>query len=256
MTRVGLALLALLTALPASAQQLSLDIRDGLVTLSASNVPVRQILAEWAKVGGTRIVGGERVNGAPLTLQLERVPEAKALDIVLRGAAGYMAAARSGAPGAAALSIYDRIVVLATSSPPAGGGSPAAAARPPQNRFGVPPAVEPAEAEAVVDSSDTGAMNEGDGQPQVNPFANAFSQPNGAAPFGQPVQQPFGQPAQGIFGQPSPPVFPQGGGLFQPLQPAPGATAPSGFFGIPGSATPGVIQPPPQPGAPGVRPRS
>ena len=48
------ALALLLIALPASAQQLSLEIRDGLVTLQATNVPVRQVLAEWAKVGGTK----------------------------------------------------------------------------------------------------------------------------------------------------------------------------------------------------------
>ena len=56
---------ALLAALPASAQQqLTLDIHDGLVTMSATNVPVRQVLAEWASVGGTRVVGAERITGA------------------------------------------------------------------------------------------------------------------------------------------------------------------------------------------------
>src|SRR5919109_5194378 len=34
----------------AHAQQLKLDIRDGRVSLDAQNVPVRQILAEWARV--------------------------------------------------------------------------------------------------------------------------------------------------------------------------------------------------------------
>jgi hypothetical protein len=117
MTRLAWAALAVFLAAPAWAQQLSLDIRDGLVTLQASNVPARQILAEWARVGGTRVVGGERVAGAPLTLFLEGVPEAKALDISLRGAAGYMAANRA-VPGTGR-SRYDRIMVLASSTPPA-----------------------------------------------------------------------------------------------------------------------------------------
>lgn len=270
MTRLALAALAVFFAAPAWAQQLSLDIRDGLVTLQASNVPARQILAEWARVGGTRVVGGERVAGAPLTLFLEGVPEAKALDIILRGAAGYMAANRA-VPGAGR-SRYDRIMVLASSTPPAGGsGGPGATAgnRPPAPRaFGVPPAVEPP------DASDIGAGAEPEPVqaaevPQVNPFANAFGQPGmpqpfgqpqntfgqpGQNPFGQPVQNPFGQAVPNPFGQPLQPQTVQPGGLFQPVQQPP-STVP-GFFGVSGSSTPGLVQQPaPQPGQPGARPR-
>ena len=49
----------------ASAQALSLEFHDGRVRLTAENVPVSRILAEWTRVGGTRIVNGERVPGAP-----------------------------------------------------------------------------------------------------------------------------------------------------------------------------------------------
>ncbi len=248
MVRVCFTALALAVASSVWAQPLTLEIRDGLVSLSATNVPVRQVLAEWAKVGGTRIVGAERVTGAPLTLRLERVPEAKALDIVLRGAAGYMAAARPAAGVGG--SMYDRILVLATSTPPTGPAANGAAAnRPAANRFGVPPATEPTpEPEVVADSSDIGD------QPQVNPFANAFGQAGAPSPFGQPVQGGFGQP----MAQPGQPFQP-GGNFFQPLQPgqgAPGAPPASGFFGVAGAATPGVIQQPVQPpGPPGTRPR-
>lgn len=263
MVRAVLTALAVLVAFPAAAQQLSLDIRDGLVTLQAVNAPVRQILAEWGRVGGTKVVGAERITGAPLTITLEGVPEAKALDIVLRGAAGYMAAARA-IPGAGR-SGYDRILVLATSTPPAGAGAGTAARSPAARAFGVPPAVEPP------DASDTGTdMPEPAAEPpQANPFANAFGQPGLAQPFGQPQQNPFqpvpqnpfqpgapfgqappnpfGQPAANPFGQPLQPPMP--GQLFTPVPQAPGA-APA-FIG--GSATPGVIQPA-QP-APGIRPR-
>lgn len=248
MWRLAAAVLAVLVATPVSAQQLTLDIRDGLVTLDATNVPVRQILAEWAKIGGTRVVGAERIVGPPLTLKLERVAEAKALEIVLRGAAGYMAATRP-VPGAGR-STYDRILVLATSTPPAGGGAPgggAAGNRAP-NRFTpqLPPATE------APDSSDIGADMPAD--PTANPFANAFGQPgmNPGSPFGQPQpnpfappqQNPFGQPVQNPFGQPVPnpfgqPAAPQGGSLFTPV--APGAQgAPFGA----GAAVPGVVQQP------------
>lgn len=245
------ALALLLLALPASAQQLSLEIRDGLVTLQATNATVRQILAEWARVGGTRVVGGERLAGPPLTLSLEGVPEAKALDIVLRGAAGYMAAARP-VPGTGRSS-YDRILVLATSTPPAGGPPAAGAANRPATRaFGVPPAVEPP------DTSDIGVGEPEPAaeMPQVNPFANAFGQPGMAQPFGQPPANPFGQPIpQNPFGQALPqnpfgqPLQPQNGqGLFTPVPPS---SQPS--FGVVGTPTPGVVQ---QPVAqPGARPR-
>lgn len=237
MVRACFTLLALLLALPVSAQpQLKLDIRNGLVTMSASNVPVRQVLAEWARVGGTKVVGAERIAGAPLTLSLEGVPEAKALDIVLRGAAGFVAAPRQVA--GSGVSIYDRILVLATSTPPASGApSGAAANRPAGNRFGVPPAVEPEPSTEV-----TMDAQEIPDAPVSNPFANAFGQAaaaQGGSPFGAP-QTPFGQPAP--FGQPQG----QQGGFFQPLQPPQQAPAvmPQGFFGNGGAAVPGMIQQP------------
>src|SRR5262245_13961885 len=121
--------LVLAGALPAVAQQVNLKISNGRVTLDATNVPVRQILAEWARVGGTKVVGAEKITGAPLTLKLADMPERQALDIILRNVAGFIAAPRRAADSGA--SAYDRILVLATSSvvPPttatASGGRPA-----------------------------------------------------------------------------------------------------------------------------------
>ena len=68
----------------ASAQALSLEFHDGRIKLTAENIPVSRILAEWARVGGTQIVNGERIPGAPVTLQLVDTPERQALEIVLR----------------------------------------------------------------------------------------------------------------------------------------------------------------------------
>ena len=112
----GTGLLLVLMALPARAGDLKLEFRDGRVTLLARDVSVRQILAEWAKVGGTQIVNLERVSAAPVTLQFEAVSERQALEVILRSMAGYVAAPRR--PEHPGRSVYDRILVLAVSSPP------------------------------------------------------------------------------------------------------------------------------------------
>src|SRR5688572_2038423 len=108
-----------LTASAASAQ-VQLSLRDGRVTVVATNATVRQILAEWARVGQTTIVNVERIPGGPLTLQLTNMSEQEALDFLLRSVTGYLAAPRPMA--VAGLSRYDRILVLptvATARPPA-----------------------------------------------------------------------------------------------------------------------------------------
>ena len=67
-----------------------IEFADGHVTIKAENAPLRAILAEWARQGGTRMVNAERVTSAPVTLDLTNAPERQALDILLRGVAGYM----------------------------------------------------------------------------------------------------------------------------------------------------------------------
>lgn len=114
---------------PAYGQQpVTLQFADGLVSLRAQNAPVRAILAEWARLGGSTVVNGDRVAGAPVTLELTNVPESQALDIVLRGVAGYMLGPRrAGMTGASA---YDRIMILPTSVAPRNPPPAAAAAAP------------------------------------------------------------------------------------------------------------------------------
>ena len=229
-----LAMSCVLTA-PAAAQQLTMTFNNGLVTVDAASVPVRTILNEWAKRGGTKVLGVERVTGAPLTVKLIDVPESQALEVLLRSVAGYMAAPRSTGEGA---SIYDRILVMATSSAPA----PAAAARPPANpnampgtqRF-VPPQRQP---------SDDDERAEEDPNPPNPPV---FTFPGAPGQSGQPgafVNQPQGN----MNGQPMQPMIvnPQGnpqGGQTITINPA----APAGYPAATpfGSSTPGTINPPP-----------
>ncbi len=155
---IGAALVALVfVAGPslAGAQAIRLTLENGRVTLDATDATPSAILAEWARVGGTRIVDGDRVPGAPVTLRLEGVPEREALDIILRSAAGYIAAARpAGAPGASA---FDRIVVMPVSVNAAAartGPAPAMAAAPIAVAPQVPDAAFSASQEAVQDTSD------------------------------------------------------------------------------------------------------
>jgi hypothetical protein len=104
--------LALALAAPALAGDLKLTIHDGRVTLDARDVTVSQILAEWARVGHTKIIDGQRVPGSLVTLQLDGVTERQALDVLLRSVAGYIAAPRPQVMADA--SSFDRIVVMPT----------------------------------------------------------------------------------------------------------------------------------------------
>jgi hypothetical protein len=121
-----LSALALLFAIPANAGELKLSINAGRVTVIATNVPVSQVLQEWARVGHTKIVNAERIMGPPVTVQLVNVPEKEALDIILRSASGYVAAPRPELVADA--SMYDRIMIMPTSIAPPEQAAPATAA--------------------------------------------------------------------------------------------------------------------------------
>lgn len=264
--------LVLAAAMPARAQQLKMHIQDGRVTLEASAVPARQILAEWARIGGTRIVGADKVTGAPLTLKLVNMPERQALDIILRNVAGFMAAPRqaSATPGA---STYDRIMILATSSAPAqvagNAGRPNAVV--PMNAPGGPtrrlpprpPNLPPSQADddTSVDEQAGNDEQADTGLPQQPVFT--FPSPPGTVNGNQvfvpmPNGMPFGRPGQP--GSVAPPVItlqPNPNGQptvynFVPNADVTPPATPTTVFGATGAPTPGMIQqaptttPPPQ----------
>jgi len=244
------AALFLLTAAAASAQQVELQFQNGRVTLRAQNVPVRAILAEWARLGGATIVNADRVTGAPLTLELTGVPERQALDIVLRSVAGYMLAPRrAGATGASA---FDRIMILPMSVAPRNPPPAPAAARPTPlfpRPLGVARPPAPAPEAAIVDEP-------ADVVPADDASADATSTPEPAIQPGMP--QPRAVPRPLV----RPPLMPPAGAAdteLVPEQPEPDvaqpgpqpavAPQPGNPFGIPaGSSTmPGVIAPAPRP---------
>jgi hypothetical protein len=119
----------------------SLVIRDGKVTLKAEQASLRQILAEWERQGQVKVVGADKLAGAPVTLTLVDVPEKQALEIVMRGVPGYMAVDRVAQAEAAPAgpSRYDRVVVMARATTPV----PAVASGATGARRGMPSPAQP-----------------------------------------------------------------------------------------------------------------
>lgn len=214
----------LLTAASASAE-VKVSIQNGLVTIVAKDVTVREIIAEWARVGESKVVNAERLPGGPVSIELTNMPEAMVLDTLLRGAAGYLAAPRP--TPVATLSTFDRVIVMPTSTAPR--NNPAA----PPPTFQQPQFVQP-----VADDVD-------DDRPQPN------AQMPTPAPRG-PVFNTFPQQPQVINPQTGQPVnvVPQANQVPQQQQPM-ATPAPSAPFG--GVAVPGMVAPTPQqPNQPGV----
>jgi hypothetical protein len=206
-----LAVVALFGAGVTSAEaQVNLEFRDGKVRLNAQNVPVSQILSEWARRGRTTIVNGERIPGPPVSIELQDVPEDQALDIVLRGVSGYLVAARESAVTGA--SSYDRIYILPTSARPTTAG----------------PTPIQQQAFQVQDDSDD------------DPPPTAGVRGPGGAPPG--ARLPRDIPQAGVAGRPPVPIDDED--REEPEnRPTPSPTNP---FGVaPGTTRPGVISPGP-----------
>lgn len=203
----ALALAALAAAVAPARADVRLTMLDGQVSLTATNATVREILAEWARVGQTKIVNAERITGAPMTLQLIGVPEEQALQVILRAVSGYLAAPRPTAVPDA--SRFDRILIVPTTTP----ARPAPAAPP---VFPQPQVVNPQLRPSIDNSADAA-------DDEVEP-------PNVSVP----------SPRGPIFNSFPPPQVPQGG------RPAPQATPPQGQTPI-GVAVPGMVVPAPAP---------
>ena len=181
----------------AAQQPVTLRFSDGRVSLRAQNAQVRTILAEWARLGGTTIVNGETVTGAPVTLELTDVPERQALDILLRSVAGYMLGPRRA--GTKGVSAFDRIMILATSVaprnlPPPPAAAPSAAAPRPVLR---PPLLQRAPA-VPPQAGDQIQPFPPDDQPvgiEAEVEQNPADDSTGLVVVGTPTTSPFGLPA-------------------------------------------------------------
>lgn len=218
----------------AAAGDLKLTLSNGRVTLIAQDVPLRQILDEWSRVGKTTIVNGDKLMGPPLTLQLIDQPEREVLDLLLRSASGYIAAQRAATIADA--SMFDRVMILPVSHGPVG----AAASTP--TPFNNRPMTMQQMPMPVPDDD-----NPNVDQPQVYPPGIATSPVPGPIPANVPgtTQAPPG--AQGpALTAPRPGMLPA---------PPAGQPNPYGPPAVPGSIVPnapGTIPPPfVRPGGPG-----
>ena len=230
----GAIVMSLLTASGSSAD-VQLQLHDGRVSIVAKDATVRQILAEWARVGQTKVVNVDRIPGGPLTIELSNVPEAQALDVLLRSVSGYMAAPRGTA--AADLSMYDRIIVLPTVAAPRAAAAGAAAAPAPAFQQ---PQFTPAAPPPDDDADDARAASVQSPQVPRPPVFNAFPPPQVGGPGSGVPSVQGGQAAQPTPTFGTTPTAPPGGGvavpgMIIPAQPQPGQS-------------PSMQPPPPQPG--------
>jgi len=221
------ATLALLlgSAVSASAQAVTLQFNSGLVTLNAQNAPLRTILDEWSRLGGTRFVNADRLSGAPVSLELTAVPERQALEILLRAVAGYVVTQRDQSTG---LSRLGGVIILPTSN---------AVRNPAPVTFGAATVQRPALDDGR-DDPDAAFPQAGARMPTpANPFATTPGAAN--TPGVVRVVTPAG--ANAPFGSTTETVVP---GTAVPFRP------PTTLQTLPGSSRPGEISPQPQPPQP------
>jgi hypothetical protein len=201
----------------APARTLSLTIAaDGLVTLNAASVSVREVLQEWARQCGCFIANAQNIQGTlDVPVQFERQPQEVVLASLLKRAAGYVLTRRSARMTGP--SDFETIFVLPTSSATAG-----------------PPAyAPPASAYAPVPAPTLGSPNEE--IPPVAPVPNLAVQ---TGPTASPTGTPSPAPPPSTVGTPSRfvPIVPIG--RDEPVRPpAPQVPRPAG------TAAPGPARP-------------
>jgi hypothetical protein len=245
MKRLAFALLLLVWSSPSMAAGLTLTIQDGLVSLDAQDVTVRQILTEWARVGKTRIVNVERISGGPITLKVDAMPERQALDIVLRTIPGYIALPRMS-PVADA-SLYDSIVIMATTTAVAplrpqqpSAGFPGMQSGAPGTPGGMVTQLRP----NVPTTLSPGIL------PEPDNFADQADDPAIAAAAAAGLI-PISALPPGASAAGAPLVPPTAPGQPRSSQPAPGVGSPTNPFNVPvGTSQPSLAPPPAPPQAP------
>jgi hypothetical protein len=232
----AIVLLTASVAVPAQAGDVKLQVSNGRITLQARDATVREILAEWARVGQVRIVNADKMMGAPVSIELQDVPEAQALAVLLRSVSGYMAAPRLEMRQAS--SMYDRIVIMAAPRAAVTASSTAPTPQTPQYQH----------FRGVVGGMPNPTMLDDQDEPAAPPptYPGGFpagypNAPRGIAPSGQ-------LPSPTV---PTPGVIPQGAP--GTVSPVPTQTAPGQQQVVqPGTGAPGAVtQPPKKPGGPG-----
>jgi hypothetical protein len=78
------------TALPAQGVDVQIAFANGRVTLSVADAPVAAILAEWARVGQSEIIGIDTLESRRITISLSEVTESQALAAILGDGVGFV----------------------------------------------------------------------------------------------------------------------------------------------------------------------
>jgi hypothetical protein len=99
-----------------AAQQLRVAFDDGTVSIRAVNVPLSVVLAEWARQGGTRIIGADALPATPLNVDLVNVPEREAIGLLLQRVAGFVVVRSGGDRSTRGQSALARLDILPTST--------------------------------------------------------------------------------------------------------------------------------------------
>lgn len=95
---------------------LEISFHNGRVTLIADDIPVQTILQAWSEIGQTMFVDAEELRAESIRVELVDVDEIEVIRILLRQAAGYVAAPRSPVP--IGQSRFNRVLVMGTSRKP------------------------------------------------------------------------------------------------------------------------------------------
>ena len=230
--------IALLAASVANAD-VRLSMRDGRIAIVAKDATVAEILAEWAKIGRTRIVNADRLPSDVVTLELQNVSEQQALDVLLRGTSGYLAVPRADADPNA--SLFDRIAIMAPSVPPP--ATNASAIKPGAHR--APPAVAEGTSAIVRQQSPIAPAEPADQQPN-----GAIDEEPRAVIIGGTVSSTEIAERQATFSSRHMLEVANPRDFKMPSRPVGAVTAPpaGGVPPVIGAAVPGVITPPaPQP---------
>jgi len=92
-----------------SGQSVKIAFADSRVSLAAQETPASEVLAEWSRVGRTEVLGAETVERRLVTVMLDEVSEAEALEAIIgRGGVPYLTVPRNSEPG---LSGFARLVI-------------------------------------------------------------------------------------------------------------------------------------------------
>lgn len=223
----------------AEAGEVTVQFHDGYVSLTAREAPLRQILEEWSRVGQTRLVNINVAPGEPLTLELTRVPEKQAIEVLLRSAPGYVAAPRQGNAG---VSRFAQIRLMPPSA------APPAPLQQPGRRAVIrrPPMLQPQLPQVLVDDQGNPVPPPGyDGAPEGEPdpaIAGPDPMEQGIEPGEEQMPQPL--PYPGV--QPYPGQQPYVPAAGDPPPPDPDVTGEPPMDEAPEAVEPG---PSPAPGA-------